>query len=93
VRPLRVGETVYGDIAIATRPSVITIPVEALVPEGDRFKVFVVDPKNVVHATPVTVGARDDKTAEIKSGLTAGARVVTYGAYGLEDGATVVAAK
>ena len=93
VRPLRVGETVYGDIAIATRPSVITIPVEALVPEGDKFKVFVVDAKNVVHATAVTVGARDDKIAEIRSGLAAGARVVTYGAYGLEDGATVVAAK
>lgn len=93
VRPLRVGETVYGDIAIATRPSVITIPVEALVPEGDKFNVFVVDAKNVVHSTPVTVGARDDKTAEIKVGLTAGMRVVTYGAYGLEDGATVVAAK
>jgi hypothetical protein len=38
----------------------------------------------------VTVGARDEKTAEIKSGLSVGARVVTYGAYGLEDGATVV---
>lgn len=93
VRPLRVGETVYGDIAIATRPSVITIPVEALVPEGDKFKVFVVDAKNVVHATQVTVGARDDKTAEIKAGLAAGSRVVTYGAYGLEDGATVVPAR
>lgn len=90
VRPLRVGETVYGDIAIATRPSVIAVPVEALVPEGDRFKVFVVDAKNVAHATMVTVGARDEKTAEIKSGLSVGARVVTYGAYGLEDGATVV---
>lgn len=90
VRTLRVGETVYGDIAIATRPAVITIPVEALVPEGDKFKVFVVDAKNVAHATLVAVGARDEKTAEIKSGLTVGARIVTYGAYGLEDGATVI---
>jgi multidrug efflux pump subunit AcrA (membrane-fusion protein) len=93
VRPLKVGETIYGDVAIAVRPNVITIPVEALVPEGDKFKVFVVDAKNVVHATDVTVGSRDQKVAEIKSGLTVGSRVVTYGAYGLEDGATVVPGK
>jgi RND family efflux transporter MFP subunit len=93
VRPLKVGETIYGDVAIAVRPNVITIPVEALVPEGDKFKVFVVDAKNVVHATDVTVGSRDQKVAEIKSGLTVGSRVVTYGAYGLENGATVVPGK
>jgi RND family efflux transporter MFP subunit len=32
-RPLRIGETVYGDISIATRSSVISIPADALVPE------------------------------------------------------------
>jgi cobalt-zinc-cadmium efflux system membrane fusion protein len=92
-RPLKVGETVYGDVVLATRPNVITIPVEAIVPDGDKFKVFVVDAKNVVHATDVTVGSRDESRAEIKSGLTVGSRIVTYGAYGLEDGATVVFAK
>lgn len=93
VRILRVGETVYGDIAVATRANAITVPVQALVPDGDKIKVFVVDARNVAHATDVTVGARDGQRAEIKSGLTAGSRVVTLGAYGLEDGATVVPAK
>jgi cobalt-zinc-cadmium efflux system membrane fusion protein len=92
-RPLKVGETVYGDVVVATRPNVITIPVEAIVPDGDKFKVFVVDANNMVHSTDVTVGSRDETRAEIKGGLTVGSRIVTYGAYGLEDGATVVFAK
>jgi Membrane-fusion protein len=89
VRPLRVGETIFGEIAIGTRTAV-TIPAEALVPEGDAFKVFVVDASNIAHARPVTVGARTGGLAEIKSGLQAGEKIVTYGAYGVEDSAKVV---
>jgi RND family efflux transporter MFP subunit len=92
-RPVRIGETIYGDINIATRATVISIPADALVPEGDGFRVFVVDAKNVAHARPVTVGVREPDRVEIKSGLAAGERVVTYGAYGLDDGVTVVPAK
>jgi RND family efflux transporter MFP subunit len=92
-RPVRIGETIYGDINIATRSSVISIPADALVPEGDGFRVFVVDAKNVAHARAVTVGVREPDRVEIKSGLSAGERVVTYGAYGLDEGVTVVSAK
>jgi RND family efflux transporter MFP subunit len=89
-RPLRIGETVFGEIAVRTVPNAVVVPTEALVPEGDGFKVFVVDAQNVAHARPVTVGARADSVAEITSGLTAGERIVTYGAYGLSDSAKVV---
>lgn len=92
-RPLRIGETIYGDIEIATRTNSISIPVEALIPDGDQFKVFVVDAKNVAHARPVTVGARDQKQVEIIKGIKPGERIVTYGAYGLDDGSTVVLAR
>lgn len=91
-RVLRIGETIYGEIATATRATVISIPSEALVPEGDGFRVFVVDAKNVAHARRVVVGVREPDRVEIRSGLAAGERVVTYGAYGLDDGATVVIA-
>jgi RND family efflux transporter MFP subunit len=84
-RPLRIGETVFGQIAVATRPNAVIVPLEALVPEGDGFKVFVVDAAGMAHARPVTVGGRTDKVAEILSGLSAGERIVTYGAYGVED--------
>lgn len=92
-RTLRVGETVYGRIAVATRPAAITVPLEALVPEGDGFKVFVVDSAGVAHARPVKVGGRTDRAAEITDGLAAGERVVTYGAYGVDDSAKVVQVK
>jgi RND family efflux transporter MFP subunit len=92
-RPLRIGETVYGEITLATRENAVTAPLEALVPDGDGFKVFVVDQSGVAHARPVTVGARTEKVAEIKSGLRGGEIVVTYGAYGLDDGVKVVVQK
>jgi RND family efflux transporter MFP subunit len=92
-RPLRLGETIYGEITLATRANAVTAPLEALVPNGDGFKVFVVDPSGVAHARPVTVGGRTDKVAEITSGLRGGENVVTYGAYGLDDGVKVVLQK
>ena len=89
-RPLRIGETVFGQIAVATRPRAITVPLEALVPEGEGFKLFVVDSGGVAHERPVAVGGRTDRVAEITDGLAAGERVVTYGAYGVEDSAKIV---
>ncbi len=91
-RPLRVGETIFGEIAVGTHTAV-TIPIESLVPEGDAFKVFVVDANNLAHARDVTVGSRAGGFAEIKTGLKAGEKVVTYGAYGVEDSAKVVVGK
>jgi RND family efflux transporter MFP subunit len=89
-RPLRLGETVFGQIAATVNPSALVIPVEALVPDGDGFKVFVVDNAGMARARAVEIGARTDKLAVIASGLAAGERVVTYGAYGIEDSAKVV---
>jgi membrane fusion protein (multidrug efflux system) len=90
VRPLRLGETIYGEITLATRERAVTAPLEALVPDGDGFKVFVVDASGVVHARVVTVGGRTEKIAEILAGLRGGESVVTYGAYGLDDSVKVV---
>jgi len=92
-RPLSLGETIYGEITLATRENAVVAPIEALVPDGDGFKVFVVDHSGFAHAHPVTVGGRTDKVAEIKSGLNGGETVVTYGAYGLDDGVKVVVQK
>jgi RND family efflux transporter MFP subunit len=92
-RALRIGETIFGQIGTAVHPRAITIPVVALVPEGDGFKVFVVTAGNLARERKVTVGRRNETTAEITSGLSAGERVVTEGAYGVEDSVKVVLAK
>ena len=91
-RVLRIGETVFGEIATSTRPSAVVVPLDALVPEGDGFKVFVVDAASIAHSRPVTVGGRTSRLAEITEGVTAGEKVVTYGAYGVEDSSKVVPA-
>ena len=90
-RRLRIGETVFGAIAVGMRPSAIVVPLEALVPEGEEFKVFVVDANSIAHEREVKVGGRTSTVAEILEGLTAGERVVTSGAYGVADSAKVVA--
>jgi RND family efflux transporter MFP subunit len=88
-RPLRIGETIFGQIATAVQPRAIVVPVAALVPVGDGFNVFVVTPGNIARARKVTVGRRTTTSAEITSGLAAGETVVTEGAYGLEDSVKV----
>src|SRR5262249_16499903 len=89
-RPLRIGETVFGAITVGVRPSAIVVPSEALVPEGDAFKVFVVDAGGLAHAREVQIGGRSDAGVEITAGLRAGERIVTIGAYGVQDSAKVV---
>ena len=88
-RPLRIGETIVGRIAVATKANAIVVPLEALVPDGTTVRVYVVDRNDVAHAREVTVGGRTDRTAEITAGLQPGERIVTYGAYGMQDSARV----
>jgi membrane fusion protein (multidrug efflux system) len=91
-RPLRIGESVFARITTGVQRDAILVPLAALVPEGEGYRVFVVDAANMAHARDVTVGGRDEGNAEILSGLTAGEVVVTEGAYGVEDSAHVVPA-
>jgi membrane fusion protein (multidrug efflux system) len=88
-RALRIGETIFGQITMGTKPRAVTVPVAALVPEGDGFKVFVVNASNIALSRKVTVGRRTDTVADITSGLSGGERVVTEGAYGVEDSVKV----
>ncbi|HYU53408.1 MAG TPA: efflux RND transporter periplasmic adaptor subunit [Gemmatimonadaceae bacterium] len=92
-RPLRIGETIFGQIATAVHARAIVVPVAALVPDGDGFKVFVVTTGNIARERKVSVGRRTEASAEILSGLAAGELVVTDGAYGLEDSVKVIQAR
>ncbi|MGH7689616.1 MAG: efflux RND transporter periplasmic adaptor subunit, partial [Gemmatimonadaceae bacterium] len=92
-RPLRVGETVIGRVSTGTHAHAIAVPIEALVPQGEGYQLFVVDSAGMAHARPVTVGQRADQYAEILTGLSAGETVVTYGAYGVTDSAKITSGK
>ena len=88
-RPLRIGESAFGRIVTAVHPRAVTVPVEALVPAGDGYRVFVVDSAGIAHARAVTPGARGEALVEIIRGLAGGETVVTAGAYGVDDGAKI----
>ena len=92
-RALRIGETIFGQISLGVRPNTVVVPIAALVPLGDGFQVFVVNAANIALSRKVTVGRRTDAIAEITSGLSGGERVVTEGAYGVEDSVKVNQAK
>ena len=92
-RALRIGESVVGRIVTGVNPRAVVIPVDALVPEGDGYRVFVVDSAGIAHARAVTVGGRNESVAEILSGVAAGETVVTTGAYGVQDSARIGGAR
>ena len=59
--------------------NVVTIPVEALVLNGQQETVYVLDDSNRIHIRNVAVGLQGSKLAEITSGLNPGDRVVIGG--------------
>lgn len=88
-RVLRVGESVYASIIVKQHARAIVIADAALVPTGEGYQVFVVDSANIAHARAVTLGGRASHRLWITKGLQVGERVVTTGAYGIDDGAQV----
>jgi RND family efflux transporter MFP subunit len=89
-RALRIGESVNGRIGLDQRLDAVLVPAAAVVPDGDEYRVYVVDASNVAHARTVEVGARRDGRIEITSGLKPAERIVTDGAYQVDDGVHIV---
>jgi RND family efflux transporter MFP subunit len=69
--------------------NVLTIPVEALVLNGQQETVYVLDDSNHIHIRNVTVGLQGSKLAQIASGLNPGDRVVIGGQDKYQDGEEV----
>ena len=91
-RPARtatIGESVEALIQLGTTPQALVVPVSALVPDDAGFRVYVLSATDRAIARPVRVGGRRNGLAEILSGVRAGERIVTDGAYGLSDSSRV----
>jgi RND family efflux transporter MFP subunit len=89
VAAVRIGQTLTGHIVVADRQNAVVVSPESLVPDGEGFKVFVVDAQGMALSRPVTIGGRSDDRVWIREGLKAGEHVVTQGAYGVSDSAKV----
>lgn len=92
-RALRIGESVFGRIVTGLNPRAVVIPVDALVPVGDGYRVYVVDSGGIARSRAVTVGGRTESLVEILSGVAAGETVVTTGAYGMQDSVRIGGAR
>jgi cobalt-zinc-cadmium efflux system membrane fusion protein len=92
-RELRIGETLFGRIGVGEHANAVVVPIESLVPTGEGFKVFVVDEQGMARAHDVKVGGRTEKGAWITDGVKAGDKVVTKGAYGVDDSTKVLTGK
>jgi RND family efflux transporter MFP subunit len=80
-KDLSIATGMYANtlLQLAHVVNVVTIPVEALVLNGQQQTVYVLDADNRVHIRNVTVGLQGSKLAEITGGLNAGDRVVIGG--------------
>lgn len=77
-------------IRIGIRSDVLVVPDSAIVLAGDSSVVFVVGPDSVAHQRGVRRGVRAGGRSEVEGSLRPGDRVVTAGAFGLQDGMRVV---
>lgn len=77
-RDLSIATGMYANtmLRLAHVENVVTIPTEAVVLEGGQRVVYVVDRSNHVDVRPVQVGLEGSKLVEIRSGLSAGDRVI-----------------
>lgn len=73
-------------------PAALTIPVGALFRRGDTWAVFAVA-NGRARATPVQIGQRNSRVAEVLSGLAAGERVVLHPSDRVAEGTAVVERK
>jgi Cu(I)/Ag(I) efflux system membrane fusion protein len=90
---LKEGMPVTATILIGVHKSALTVPVTALVADPtapDKKMVYVYKDGRVSRAA-VATGIQKDGRVEIKSGLSAGQKIVASGAYGVPDGTEVEA--
>lgn len=84
------GTAVHISIADKTVSNALVVPIPALVATSSGSKaVMVIGIDNVAHQKVVTTGIEDNGFVQILSGVSAGDRIVTKGAYALDDGTKV----
>jgi membrane fusion protein (multidrug efflux system) len=89
---LHPGATATARVRLGVRRNVLVVPDSALILAGDSSVVFVVGADSVAHQRAVQRGVRAGGRTEVAGDLRPGDRVVTTGAFGLQDGMHVAPA-
>lgn len=87
--PMRLGTTITA-ILDAEQTTVIRLPVSAVLAEGGRSFVWLVDgASKSVKRREITIAGTEDGSVRVAAGLEAGQRVVTAGVHSLRDGQSI----
>ena len=86
---LKPGMFANLDLTLQIRQQALVIPEVALMMNGDRMSIFVVDKEMKVQLRPVTLGVRLAGQVEIVKGLQAGEMVIVEGIQKVAPGAAV----
>ncbi len=86
---LRDGQFTHVVLTLLTKPEGLLIPEETLVPQGEKFFVYLSKNKKAVFQE-VKLGHRETGWVEVIQGLKAGDELVTTGLQNLFEGATLV---
>jgi membrane fusion protein, multidrug efflux system len=89
---LTAGMPVRVEIAAEEHANVVVVPGAAIVREGDAAIAVVAGADQKAHRKPVTLGLASGADVEIRSGLSAGDRVIVKGQDALPDGAAIAVA-
>jgi RND family efflux transporter MFP subunit len=86
---LRAGAGGEARVRIGVVRDALLVPDSAIVLRGDSNVVFVVGADSIAHARVVARGARQGGRSQVLGAVAPGDRIVTTGAFGLEDGMRV----
>lgn len=85
----RFGILRYVHVLTYRNEKAVMAPLSALIQKGNEYFVFTVNEKSEALLTPVSIGKRNDKQAEISAGLSEGQTLVTWGQNRLSGGEKV----
>jgi len=77
------------EVVLSVRGNAIVVPTEALIPEQNGQKVYVVRNRKA-ESVPVEIGLRTDRSVEIRSGLHVGDSLITTGIQMVKPGGDVL---
>jgi membrane fusion protein, multidrug efflux system len=87
---LRRGMFANLELIVNVREKAVVIPEIALIPQGEKTSVFVIDAESQAQPRPVKIGIRQAGNAEIIDGLKAGEKVIIEGFQKVGPGSKVV---
>ncbi|HET9135562.1 MAG TPA: efflux RND transporter periplasmic adaptor subunit [Candidatus Kapabacteria bacterium] len=88
-KELKSGMFARAEIKREADRTVPTIPATAVINNGTRQQVYVVDDKGIAHLKGIKVGVVTPEKAEVTEGLNQSETVVTFGQAQLKDGSKV----